>query len=335
MFEASLLISVAVPAFNASSYIRAALQSVAQQTEQRYEIIVVDDCSIDGTCEIVTDIADCDSRIRLIRLPKNVGPGAARNVAIAAANGTWIALLDADDRYHPCRLKHLLNFAMRTHADIVSDNILLCPDNETELAHIMYSTDQIPNEIRLTSTNFVNQNINNFNTKRQSFGFMQPIIRREFLLKNKIIYNVDTRFGEDFMFYIQCLLAGANWWITPEPFYFYTVRRSSLTESVALNDLRVISAMEQLLIDSPLASYEALFLQSIRRHKNAIDYWRCTTEFKIALQQADFGHAIHVLFEDRFSFLAILKNVAVNTFLKPFVPWIKQRLLPIFKNVTK
>ena len=90
------LVSVIVPAYNASRFIRKALRSAIDQVYSNLEIIVVDDGSDDATPQIVREMARRDGRIRLIQQP-NKGVAHARNTAIAHANGTYIAPLDADD----------------------------------------------------------------------------------------------------------------------------------------------------------------------------------------------------------------------------------------------
>lgn len=90
------LVSVLVPAHNAAGTIAAALDTATGQTWPEIEIIVVDDGSTDETASVVAGLAAADPRIRLIRRP-NGGVSAARNTALAAARGEWLAPLDADD----------------------------------------------------------------------------------------------------------------------------------------------------------------------------------------------------------------------------------------------
>lgn len=94
------LVSVIVPAFNRRHTIGRALRSVAEQTYRPIEIIVVDDCSTDGTAEAVSEL-DLDLEVKLIRHPANQGGSAARNTGIAAARGDYVAFLDSDDRWLP------------------------------------------------------------------------------------------------------------------------------------------------------------------------------------------------------------------------------------------
>lgn len=94
------MISVVIPAYNAEKTIAATLESVLAQSFPPHEVIVVDDGSKDGTPAVVESFAP---RVRLVR-QANAGPSAARNNGIRSASGDWIALLDADDTWHPDKL---------------------------------------------------------------------------------------------------------------------------------------------------------------------------------------------------------------------------------------
>ena len=98
------LVSIVIPAYNAAADIRATLQSVQAQTYRNFEAIVVDDGSTDATSTIVEEFIAADPRFRLIRQP-NAGIGGARNTAILAARGVYIAPLDADDIWEPEKLE--------------------------------------------------------------------------------------------------------------------------------------------------------------------------------------------------------------------------------------
>ena len=95
----SPLVSAIMPAYNAAAFIEQALDSVRGQRYPNLEILVVDDGSNDGTVEIVETAARQDARIQLFRQP-NQGVAAARNRAIEAANGVYVAPIDADDLWH-------------------------------------------------------------------------------------------------------------------------------------------------------------------------------------------------------------------------------------------
>lgn len=93
-------VSVVVAAHNAARYIDATCRSAMAQTYRDLEIVVVDDGSTDTTADIVARLAAADARIRLLR-QENQGVASARNRAIAAATGGFIAPLDADDLWDP------------------------------------------------------------------------------------------------------------------------------------------------------------------------------------------------------------------------------------------
>ncbi|MDR3458991.1 MAG: glycosyltransferase family 2 protein [Verrucomicrobiae bacterium] len=108
------LISVIVPTYNREHCVRASLDSVLAQTFKDYELIVVDDGSQDGTVEILKSYGD---KIRLI-CQKNAGAGAARNTAIRAAQGKYIAFLDSDDQWRPEKLEVQMKYIAQYGAKV-------------------------------------------------------------------------------------------------------------------------------------------------------------------------------------------------------------------------
>jgi glycosyltransferase involved in cell wall biosynthesis len=98
------LVSVIIPAYNAQSCIREALDSVRMQTLGDLEVLVIDDGSEDRTADIVHEAAATDRRIRLLH-QENSGVAAARNLGIEHARGVYVAPLDADDIFYPCKLE--------------------------------------------------------------------------------------------------------------------------------------------------------------------------------------------------------------------------------------
>jgi len=108
------LVSVVIPAYNAAATLPATLDSVLAQTYPRIEIVVVDDGSHDGTPDVLARYA---LRVRRIR-QANGGLAAARNTGLAAAQGAFIALLDADDLCEPERIGAQVAF-MASRPDVV------------------------------------------------------------------------------------------------------------------------------------------------------------------------------------------------------------------------
>lgn len=115
MLMVSPIVSVIIPSFNNGHFLGRAIQSVLKQTHSEYELIVVDDGSVDDTAGVVSRYA-ADARVRYLH-QENRGPSAARNSGIRAALGEVIAFLDADDWWLPIKLERQLEI-MRRHPDI-------------------------------------------------------------------------------------------------------------------------------------------------------------------------------------------------------------------------
>lgn len=103
------LVSVIMPAHNAGRFIADAVNSVVAQTFSDWELLIIDDCSTDGTEEIAREFARKDPRIRLLRTERpGGGPAVPRNVGIENAAGRFIAFLDSDDIWLPVKLERQL-----------------------------------------------------------------------------------------------------------------------------------------------------------------------------------------------------------------------------------
>ena len=108
-------VSVIIPTFRDGEALKRALNSVARQTLQPAEVIVVDDAGGGQTTIQICAVSPARP-IRLIRLPKNVGPGGARNAGIAASRQTFLAFLDADDEWHPEKLHRQISLMLASDA---------------------------------------------------------------------------------------------------------------------------------------------------------------------------------------------------------------------------
>ncbi len=102
------LVSIIMPSWNTERFIAESIRCVINQTYQKWELIIVDDCSTDKTDEVVASFQD--SRIRYLKNEKNCGAALSRNRAMREARGEWIAFLDSDDLWAPTKLEKQLNF---------------------------------------------------------------------------------------------------------------------------------------------------------------------------------------------------------------------------------
>ncbi len=106
------LVSIITPVYNAAQWLPEMLATVQGQTLADWEHLVVDDGSTDGSLELLRAAAERDGRMRLLRTVHNGGPSAARNLALDAARGRFIAFLDADDLWLAEKLARSVEFML-------------------------------------------------------------------------------------------------------------------------------------------------------------------------------------------------------------------------------
>ena len=100
-----------MPYYNAAKYIKETVESIIAQTYQRWELIIVDDCSpAPETAAVLQEVEGMDSRIKVIKAEVNGGAGAARNLGITVAQGRYLAFCDSDDWRYPTKLEEQLKF---------------------------------------------------------------------------------------------------------------------------------------------------------------------------------------------------------------------------------
>lgn len=112
------VVSIVIPMYNTKSLLKSTLDSVFRQTYTDWEMILIDDCSTDGTYEYAKQIADTDERIRVFRLKKNSGPGIAARAGLKKAAGGIAAFLDSDDLWKEDKLERQLEFMKRNNYHI-------------------------------------------------------------------------------------------------------------------------------------------------------------------------------------------------------------------------
>lgn len=112
------LVSIIMPMYNAKKYIIETIKSVQLQTYEKWELLLVDDVSNDGTLAHLYECAEVikDQRIQIIALEKNSGAARARNEGIARAKGRYIGFLDADDLWESQKLELQLSFLEKKKA---------------------------------------------------------------------------------------------------------------------------------------------------------------------------------------------------------------------------
>ncbi len=109
-------VSVVMPVYNREESVKDSIFSVLRQTMSQFELIIVDDGSVDNTVDVIKTVRD--DRIRLICLEENKGASYARNIGIEAACGQYIAFIDSDDQWTIEKLDEQLKYMEENELEI-------------------------------------------------------------------------------------------------------------------------------------------------------------------------------------------------------------------------
>lgn len=217
-------VSVVIAAYNAADAVGHAIRSALSQENVAIEVVVVDDRSSDDTVTAVRAVGD--PRVRVMEMPANGGPAAARNAGFAAATADWIAVLDSDDVMQQGRLARLLERARRTNADLVIDNVRVEENGRPD--RIMFA----PSAFAalgpcLGLATFVKGNHPLGSTF--TLGYSKPLFRRAFLEAHGLSYDATLRVGEDYLLVADALALGATCAVERQVGYVYRRRAGSIS----------------------------------------------------------------------------------------------------------
>ena len=123
------LVSVIMPSYNSAKYIGRSVKSVLAQTYADFELIIVDDCSSDGTQDIVNVFLG-DARVRFYINEKNSGAALSRNRALREAKGKYVAFLDSDDVWLPEKLEKQVAFMEKNGYAFTFTDYRICLNGE-------------------------------------------------------------------------------------------------------------------------------------------------------------------------------------------------------------
>ncbi|WP_035261188.1 glycosyltransferase family 2 protein [Desulfonatronum lacustre] len=187
------LISIITPTFNSSAYLKQTAISVRSQTHQKWEWLITDDFSQDGTWQMIQDLCASDSRIKAVRNDANQGPAFSRNRSMDRAKGHYFAFLDADDVWLPHKLS--------THLDFMAFGNLSFSFTAFEVIdrHGKFTGKVVDGKSRSTV------NYENMLRKKATMGCSTVIIERDMVGDARM---PELRTGQDYAFWLTLLRTG-------------------------------------------------------------------------------------------------------------------------------
>lgn len=254
-----ILITVIVPLYNGERFIAETIESVLSQTYQNFEIIVVDDCSNDSSCDIIQKYASTDPRLTLIQSETNFGgPAKPRNIGIKHARGEFIAFLDADDVWKPHKLQTQLDFLIAnmdidmvySAAEIIDKNGVVSPPKKQILLFILSLF--IPPKNTIFYLNFININT--------------LMVRNT--ISNTFIEDKNLVAIEDWIFHILNFQAGKQGKLLNEALIYYRIHSASISNRTSDKSYRKIFYMYSLLfLESKISFLHFLLANTLNSYK--------------------------------------------------------------------
>ena len=179
-----LKVSILMCVYNGEAHVREALESILEQTFTNLEFVIVDDGSTDSTLKILTEYAERDSRIVLIRNEENLGLERSLNKGLAACQGEYFARQDADDVSLPNRLQLQTHF-LDTHPEVgaLGTAVELIDEQGASLRENYLPVDHESIQARLMLTNSLHHS---------------TLIARRSLMKELGGYDISCRYAEDY-----------------------------------------------------------------------------------------------------------------------------------------
>ena len=267
-------VSIIITAYNVEEFIARAVDSALAQDYPNIEVVVVDDCSTDGTSEILAQYGD---KIRVVKHEVNQGAGMARRNGIKASTGDFALTLDADDWLDSDLISKLVAVQQETQAEIVSGGVTVERTNGAYDVHCYGS--KIVSDPRERITSFLVEKVKFMNNK---------LIARRLL---DAVEYCERRFIEDTPTIIPMLFLAEKFAYAPTVGYHYLDNPKSLTHTAdrfkwalycACADLDIIKFMEQQEYDG----LNDIMANALMKDANTINSLQPTAEQVSAHQDA-------------------------------------------------
>lgn len=222
-----MVFSVIVPIYNVQKYLKRCIDSVLCQTFSDYELILVDDGSLDECPAICDSYAKVNEKIKVIH-KQNGGLVSARQAGISVATGDYVFHLDGDDAVLPDALESAYEIIKKYNPDMVSFSHKRYIDGE-----ISDTVEDIVDEGLYNKTDLEEKIypklLSDKNMKNIFYFLWGKAIKRELATKYQLLVNTKISQGEDLSCTTPCYLESNKVYMSKKPIYLYTIRNDSLT----------------------------------------------------------------------------------------------------------
>lgn len=221
-------ISVISPVYNGQKYIKNFIKSIKRQSFNDFELIIIDDGSIDNTYEIATKELEKMKLNYKIITKVNGGQSSARNLGIKKAKGDYIVFLDSDDTIQKDYLKNMYDVAVNNNSEVV-----ICDINWVNEENIFSeSNDEFKFEIDNGKKFFIK-----FIKHEIEIGPVSLLIKREYLNNLKLFFNEDSRYSEEFIFICHLLHDASRVVHLKQKLYNYCLRSGSVSTGATVDKI--------------------------------------------------------------------------------------------------
>lgn len=185
-----LCLSIIVPFYNVEKYIERCIHSLYKQDipYDEYEVICVDDCSLDGSRAIVERLQGKYDTLKLLTSPENLRQGGARNIGLSAAHGTYVWFVDSDDCIVPNTLSYLLKVAVSNDLDVLQFNYSSTVSTEESLCEEVFHI--------VSGEEYLFDNVNRLTWVDKIVGPWRQMYRRDFLQQYKLKFIEYAQFED-------------------------------------------------------------------------------------------------------------------------------------------
>lgn len=229
-------ISVVMPAYNAMNFIADAVNSVLKQSLCNLELIVVDDCSTDDTWNIISKIAEVDSRLKIIKLDDNSGSAKyPREVAVNMASADWICWVDADDIIPYDYLEKLLLRQQNTDADIVCSQMIAFQNNINNVRYTLpdislnNGDDILPGRVAVMKT------IGSWSLNANGF-----LVRKSLWSGTSLFLNRDANWMDADDVSTREMILSANKVAFSDVVYYYRIHSEAITKKLSVKKFHTL-----------------------------------------------------------------------------------------------